>query len=90
MAGNSDPIAAAAALRREAWEQLATAWRAARKNAQGDEQVLRCIDRIRNRILTARIIEPHGSDTTETPPRPANKTTLTHTIMDTVWSKKRT
>ena len=87
---NRDPIAATSALRREAREHLARAATAARQNAAGDEQVLRCIDTIRNRIMTARKIDPHASGASETPKRAIDRTTLTQTIADTVWSKRRT
>ena len=86
---NADPNAASSALRREAREHLGTAARAARQNANGDEQLLLCIDAIRSRIMTAREIEPHATETAETPKRAIDRTTLTQTIADAVGSKQR-
>ena len=86
---NGNPTAATSALRREAQEHLETAARAARQNANGDEQLLLCIDAIRRRILTAREIEPHATETAEAPERAIDRTTLTQTIADGVGSKRR-
>ena len=86
---NGNPIAASSSLRREARERLAAAARAARQNANGDEELLRCIDMIRSRIMTARQIEPHATEKAETPKTAIDRTTLTQTIADAVWSKRR-